>query len=187
MGDALAHAHARGGHVAEVGRGRVAQQAPERGAQHGGVVAGLGQLGGDAAQLRRQRRDAVAVAVLGRQTRRELLGGPPEAAVVEHAREQLVGGLPRLELEQLLLLAGEHEPRLELEQRGDEDQELGGRLQVQLALGLEVVEVGEHDVGEIDLQQVELLAQDERQQEVEGPGEDVEVQLELGDAHRAAG
>ena len=173
--------------MAEVGRGRVAQQATQRGAQHGGVIAGLGQLGGDAAQLGRQRRDAVAVAVLGRQALRELLGRAAEAAVVEHAGEQLVGRLPGLELEQLLLLAGEHEPRLELEQGGDEDQELGGRLQVQLALGLEVVEVGEDDVGEVDLQKIELLAQDERQQEVEGAREDVEVQLELGDAHRAAG
>ena len=50
--------------------------------------------------------------------------------------------------------------------------------------GLEVVEVGEHDVGEVDLEQVDLLAQDERQQQVERTREDVEVELELGDAHR---
>ena len=34
---------------------------------------------------------------------------------------------------------------------------------------LEVVEVGEHEVGQLDLEQVDLLAQDERQQQVERP------------------
>ena len=58
-------------------------------------------------------------------------------------------------------------------------------LEVELAARLEVVEVGEHDVGELDLQQVDLLAQDERQQQVERPGEDLEVELERGDGHGA--
>ena len=44
-----------------------------------------------------------------------------------------------------------------------------------------MVEVGEHDVGELDLQQVDLLAQHERQEQVERPAEDLEVELELGD------
>ena len=48
---------------------------------------------------------------------------------------------------------------------------------------LQVVEVGEDDVGELDLEQVDLLAQDERQQQVERPGEDLEVELELGERH----
>ena len=39
------------------------------------------------------------------------------------------------------------------------------------------------DVGELDLEQVDLLAQDERQQQVERPGEDLQVELEVGGAH----
>jgi hypothetical protein len=44
-----------------------------------------------------------------------------------------------------------------------------------------MAEVGEDDLRELDLQQVDLLAEDERQEEVERPAEDLEVELELGD------
>src|SRR5262249_36257436 len=84
-------------------------------------------------------------------------------------------------------LGGEHQPRLELEQRGDQDQELGCGLEVELVGRLQVIQVGDDDLGEVDLQQVELLAQDERQQQVEGTGEDVEVQLQLGESHGPEG
>ena len=47
-----------------------------------------------------------------------------------------------------------------------------------------MVQVGDDDLREVDLEQVQLLAQDQREQQVEGTREDVEVQLELGDAHR---
>ena len=47
---------------------------------------------------------------------------------------------------------------------------------------LEVVDVGEHDLGQVDLEQVDLLAQDEREQQVEGALEDLEVEV---DARRA--
>ena len=57
-------------------------------------------------------------------------------------------------------------------------------LEVELAAALEEVEVAEHDVGQLDLEQVDLLAQDERQQQVERPGEDLEVQLEVSDGQR---
>ena len=112
-----------------------------------------------------------------------MLGRAPVAARVEHPREQLLGGLAGLEVEQLLVLARQHQARLQLEQRGDQDEELGGDLEVELAAGLEVVEVAEHDVGQLDLEQVDLLAQDEGQQQVEGPAEDLEVELERGDGH----
>jgi len=45
---------------------------------------------------------------------------------------------------------------------------------------LEVVEVGEHDLGQVELEQVDLLAQDEGEQEVEGAVEDLEVELQRG-------
>ena len=106
------------------------------------------------------------------------------AARVEHPREQLLGRLFGLDVEQLLLLAREHQARLQLEQRRDQHDELGRCLEIQLATLLEVVEVGEHDVGELQLEQVDLFAQHQRQQQVERPAEDVEVELERAEAHR---
>jgi hypothetical protein len=44
-----------------------------------------------------------------------------------------------------------------------------------------VLDVGEHDVGEIHLEQVDLLLQHEREQEVERPVEDLQVEVERGD------
>ena len=46
---------------------------------------------------------------------------------------------------------------------------------------LEVLDVGEHDLGEVDLEQVDLLLQHERQEQVERPVEDLEVEVERGD------
>ena len=105
---------------------------------------------------------------------------------LEQPREQLLGRLGRLEAGELLvdLLAGQHQPGLELEQRRDQHEELRGDLEVELAAQLEVVEVGDDHVGQLDLEQVDLVAQDERQQQVEGPGEDVEVEIEIGGQHR---
>ena len=116
--------------------------------------------------------------MLGLQPVAQVLGGAAVAVVLEHPREQLLGGLPRLEVEALLVLLGQHQPRLELEQRGDQHQELGGGLEVELARPLQVLDVGEHDLGEIDLEQVDLLPQHERQQQVERPVEDLQVEVE---------
>ena len=144
----------------------------------------LDGLGLRAQQRGRRGRLAKAHAVLAREQLLQMSGGGAVAAGVEHPREQLLGGLAGFDVEQLLvLLAGDHQPRLELQQRGDEHDEFGRGLQVELAARFEVVEVGEHDVGELELEQVDLLAQDQRQQQVEGPAEQVEVELEVGDAH----
>ena len=80
--------------------------------------------------------------------------------------------------------ARQHQPRLQLEQRGDQDEELGGRLEVELTGPLEVLDVREHDLREVDLEQVDLLLQHERQEQVERPVEDLEVEVERGDGHR---
>ncbi len=48
---------------------------------------------------------------------------------------------------------------------------------------LQVVEVGEHHVRERQLEQVDLFAQDQRQQQVERPAEHVQVEVERGDGH----
>ncbi len=85
--------------------------------------------------------------------------GRAVAAGVEHPCQQLLGGLGGLDVEQLLvLLAGEHQTRLELQQGGDQHDELSGGLEIELTAGLEVVEVGEHDLGELQLQEVDLFA-----------------------------
>ena len=113
---------------------------------------------------------------------RQVLAGGAVAARVEHPREQLLGGFAGLDVEQLLVLAGEHQPRLQLQQGGDQDDEFGGALEVELAGALEVVQVGQHDLRQLELEQVDLFAQDQRQQQVEGPAEDLEVEVQ--GAHR---
>ena len=63
--------------------------------------------------------------------------------------------------------------------------QLGRGLQVQLTSPLEVIDVGDHDLGQVDLQQVDLLPQDQRQEQIEGTCEHVEVQLEVREFHSA--
>ena len=46
-----------------------------------------------------------------------------------------------------------------------------------------MVDVGDHDLGEVDLEQIDLLTQDQRQQQVERPREHVEVELEVDQTH----
>jgi hypothetical protein len=46
-----------------------------------------------------------------------------------------------------------------------------------------MLEVSDHDVAQGDLREAHLLAQDHRHQEVERPGEDIKVEVELGCSH----
>ena len=110
----------------------------------------------------------------GRVLHPPVLGEPP--------RELLGRGL-RLELGELGRLLREEAARLQLEQRGDEDEELAARLEVELVALGEALEEGEHDPGHVELPQIELVLQDERQQQVERAFERVEVELELPDDH----
>ncbi len=50
-------------------------------------------------------------------------------------------------------------------------------------LRLEVIEVGEHHIGQLQLHQIDLFAQDQRQQQVKRTAEQVQVEVERGDAH----
>ena len=168
--------------MAQVQRRGHPQQPAERLAQPRGVVHRLRLLDADAVQLRRQRRGSVQQLVAGLEALAQPAGRAAVAGVGEHPRQQLVRRLGRHQLVELVdLLAGQHQARLQLQQRRDQHQELRRRLEVQLPLRLQVVDVGEHDVGEVHLEQIELLAQDQRQQQVEGAGEDVEVELERVD------
>ena len=105
----------------------------------------------------------------------------PVALRLEHPRQQLLGRLARIEVEQVLVLGGQHQPRFELQQRGDEDEELRCDLEVEFAACFQDVHVRQDDVGQLDFQQVDLLTEDERQKEIEGAAEDFQVELELGE------
>ena len=135
--------------------------------------------------LRRERRraDPEEAVALGReplaQPRRRLLHPP----VLGEPPRELLGRRLRLELGELGRLLGEEAARLQLEQRRDEDEELAARLEVELVPLGEPLEEREHDAGDVDLAQVELVLEDERQQQVERPLERVEVELELPDDH----
>ena len=83
--------------------------------------------------------------------------------------------------------SGKMRARLQLEQGRDEDEELAAGVEVELAPLGEVLDERDHDLGEVDLPQRQLLAEDEREQEVERPLERVEVQLELSDGYRHPG
>ena len=88
----------------------------------------------DAAKLGRQRGRAVDEAMVGVEETAEVRGRVAVAAVLEHPREQLVGRLLGAELDLLVvLLCRQQQARLELQQRSDQDQELGRRLELELA------------------------------------------------------
>ena len=179
--EAVGDRHARDRQVPDVDPRRHRQQRPDRPAQARGPVDALEVLDVGRAQVRGQRRAAEADAVLAVQLLDQVQRRAAVALGLEHPGEQLLGRDVGLDVEQLLVLAREHQARLQLQQRGDQHQELGRDLQVQLAAGLQDVDVRQHDVGQLHLQQVDLLAEDERQQEVERTGEDLEVELQLGD------
>ena len=187
MREALADRNARARHVTDVELGRSAQQGADGLGEQLRVVRGARELHRDAAQLGRERRRPVPVADLHGQPLVHPAGGRAVARVLEHPREQLVGRLLGRHVESVLLVARQHHARLELEQRRDQHEELGRGLQVQLASGLEVVDVGQDDLGQVDLEQVHLLAQYEREQQIERPLEDLQVEIERCQLHPAPG
>ena len=108
----------------------------------------------------------------GRLLHPPVLGEPPR---------QLLGRLLRLELGELRVLVREERPRLQLEQRGDQDEELPAGLEIELVALGQPLDEGDHDRGHVDLGRLELLLQDERQEQVERPLEGVEIQREVED------
>ena len=71
--------------------------------------------------------------------------------------------------------------RLQLEQRGDEDEELAARVQVELVALGQALDERHDDRGHVDLGRLDRLLQEQRQQQVERALEGVEVQLEIAD------
>ena len=106
-----------------------------------------------------------------------------EAAVLDQALEQLGLRLLGRQVVQIVELTGEEQPHLDLEQRGHQHQELAGRLEVELALVVRPADVGDHDLCDRNVGQLDLLAQHQREQQVEWSVEDVEVELEIGEDH----
>ena len=49
---------------------------------------------------------------------------------------------------------------------------------------LEMLDIGQHDLGQVDLEQVDLLLEDQRQEQVKGTVEDLEVEVERCEGHR---
>ena len=140
-------------------------------------------------RTRRERRRAdaeVAVALAG-----QPLGEPDgrllHPAVLGEPARELLGRLLGLELGELRLLVREERASLQLEQRRDQDEELAARLEVELVPLGEPLDEGDDDRGHVDLGRLQLLLQEQRQEQVEGTLERVEVQLELADDHGAAG
>src|SRR5262249_4956261 len=155
---------------------RLRAQRSERGRQRLGLLRRQPAL-----RLRRERRRAepeeavlLALEPLG-QPRRRLLRAP----VLREPPRQLLGRLLGLELRELGLLVREEPARLQLEQRRDQHEELAARLEVELAALGQALDEGDDDPRDVDLGEVELLPQHERQEQVEGALERVEVQLEL--------
>ncbi len=108
-----------------------------------------------------------------------MVAGVAELAVAHEPGEQLAGGLLGVELvERLLDVLLEQEARLHLEKGGDEEHELRGRVEVELlALG-ETHDVLGDDARDAHLPDVDLVLEDEGDEQVERPVEDVEVELE---------
>ena len=69
--------------------------------------------------------------------------------------------------------SGQEPAGLQLDQRGGDEQELRGHVQVHGLQPLDLGQVGVHDAGQRDLVEVDLLPQDQVQQQVEGPVEDL--------------
>ena len=99
-------------------------------------------------------------------------------AVLQQPGEEQVPGLEQREVRLVLHLGGGQQPgRLEVEQGGGDDQELGGLVEVPVGPhGPDVRHELVGDLGQRDLGDVQLVLGDQLEQQVEGP-------LEVGEPH----
>ena len=164
------------GHVAERHGRRRHGQHPKRSCEGLGILRCETALG-----LRRERSrpDAEEAISLAGEPLQEPGRGFLHAPVLGKPARELLGRLLRLELAELRRLVGEERAGLQLEQRGHEHEELPARLEVKLVALRHALHEGEHDRGDVDLAGLELLLEEEREEQVEGTLERVELQLEL--------
>ena len=96
-------------------------------------------------------------------------GGVLEGLALEQAGEEEVALLPQgqLVVEIAVVEVGQQAPGLQLDQRGRDEQELGGDLEVEGLHAPQLDHVGVDDGGEGHLVDVDLLAQDEVQKQIE--------------------
>ena len=134
-----------------------------------------------AGRNRRKRRRAKSEVTRRLEPFDEPLSGLLRAPVFGEPPRELLGRLLGPELGQLVGLLGEEPARLQLEERRDQDEELAARVEVELLAFGEPGHECDDDLGEVDVAQLELVAQDERQQQVERPLERVEVELQVVD------
>jgi tryptophanyl-tRNA synthetase len=98
------------------------------------------------------------------------VGGVLERLAVEETCDEQVAFLPQGELviEIDVGVLREESLALELDQRRCDEEELGGDLEIEVLHEVDLGQVGVDDAGERDLVEIDLLAQDEVEQEVEG-------------------
>ena len=85
-----------------------------------------------------------------------------EKGTIGREASSAASGLLGPQLQPFLLGLWQKKPGLQLQEGRDQDEELGGRLEIELAGLLEVVDVSDHDFGQLHLEQVHLLPQDQR-------------------------
>ena len=97
-----------------------------------------------------------------------------ERLALEQAGEQQVALLPQgqLVVEVDVVAAGQQAAGLQLDERGGDQQELGGHVEVERLQPVELGQVGVDDRRQRHLVEVDLLAQDQVQQQVERALED---------------
>ena len=113
------------------------------------------------------RRATLAAACVGQ--RAEHGGDVLERLALEQAGEQQVALLPQgqLVVEVDVGRPGQQAAGLELDERGGDQQELGGDVEIERLHPLDLGEVGVDDARQADLVEVHLLGQDELQEQVE--------------------
>src|SRR5207245_1985891 len=104
----------------------------------------------------------------------ELGGRVLERLALQQAGEEQVALLEQQQLvvEVEVVAARQQAAGLELDERGGDEEELGGHLEIEMVHALELGQVAVDDAGQRDLVDVDLLARDQVQEQVEGPFED---------------
>jgi hypothetical protein len=110
-----------------------------------------------------------------------------ERLALEQAGEQEVPLLPEREVvvQVDVVVPGQHPPGLEFHQRGGDQEEFGRHLEVELLHAGELGQVGVDDRRERDLVELDLLAHDQVQQQVERSLEDLGLHLVGHGEHRS--
>ncbi len=111
-------------------------------------------------------------------------GGVLELLVLDELVDELPARIELLVLDCVgvdgLLVLGQEHPAFDLHERGGHDEELAGQLELELAHGVEGVEVLRGDLLDGDVVDIELVLADEEQQQVERAFEDLQLDAIIG-------